>query len=247
MTGAGHDSQFWSPSCGPELVQRFYRDLDVGDTSCANEPALGTWVPGTFATSVGQAPAASQTGGPRANRSGRRLITATAWTVLDALRHNFLTAEHSVGLRSGALEYAYLDGVNTWTYDQVRFTRDVRVSGVVNDPTGTGHFVADLVAQRLGSTPVTVRMEGQLFTYREDATLTADFGRGRPPSSHPPREESDQEHQTKHPWLVHAGRHGTTRGWRRITNGGRVGVLDGGPGVVADRGDGRFDPCRGGR
>ena len=42
----------------PELVQRFYRDLDVGDTSCADQPAGGWWVPGSFPTQVRKAPPA---------------------------------------------------------------------------------------------------------------------------------------------------------------------------------------------
>ena len=47
IAAAGHDPQFWS-DCGPELVQRFYADRAVGDTSCARQRAGGWWVPGVL-------------------------------------------------------------------------------------------------------------------------------------------------------------------------------------------------------
>ena len=122
MTAAGHDPQFWS-DCGPELVQRFYRDLDVGDTSCADQPAGGWWVPGSFPTQVRKAPPATQTSGPHASRRARQLATVTAWTVMDSVQHNFFVPGDSVGLRGGVVDYEFVDDTDTWTLEQARFAR----------------------------------------------------------------------------------------------------------------------------
>jgi pimeloyl-ACP methyl ester carboxylesterase len=176
MTGAGHDSQFWS-DCGPELVQRFYRDLDVGDTSCAGRPAAGAWSPGNFVTKVGQAPPATQAGGPRATSDQRRLVTVAAWTVIDSLRHNFLSPDDSVGLRGGVVDWEVVDDVNEWSLEKVRFSPDVRVDGLIQDLQSDGVFTSEIDVRGPG-TRVAASLDGAFLTYGEDATLTVDFGKG---------------------------------------------------------------------
>jgi pimeloyl-ACP methyl ester carboxylesterase len=88
MAAAGH-VPWWYSDCGPELVQRFIETLTAGDTSCADEPAGGWWMPGSFPTKVQKAPPADQVSGPPASTKIRRFATVVAWTVMDGIQHNY--------------------------------------------------------------------------------------------------------------------------------------------------------------
>jgi hypothetical protein len=149
MTAAGHDPQFWS-DCGPELVQAFFRDRKLADDSCADEPAGGWWVPGSFPRRVEQAPPAEQTAGPPARRPLRRLVTATVWTALDSVQHNFYVPGDSVGLRGGVVDWDPTPTEARWVLERVRFTRDLRVEGVVSAD-DANRWTASLRAVRDGA------------------------------------------------------------------------------------------------
>ena len=171
MSGAGHDPQFWSDR-GPELVQRFIADLDVGDTSCADQPAGGWWVPGSFPKRANQAPPADQASGKRVSRSTRRLVTAAAWTVMDSLRHNFTVPDDSVALRGGIVDWERIDDESAqWTLEDARFTKDLRVSGTI---TGVGPlFDGDITVdgpRRHDTT--TMHFNGEFFVAGADITIT---------------------------------------------------------------------------
>jgi pimeloyl-ACP methyl ester carboxylesterase len=169
MTAAGHDPQFWS-DCGPELVQRFILDRDVGDTSCADEPAGGWWVPGSFPTRVDQAPPAVQTSGPRATIQLRRLATVAAWTVMDSIQHNFFVPGDSVALRGGTVDFEPIENGAQWTLGRAHFTRDVAVSGVVTgvDPNFDGAITVDGPGPRT----TTMNVDGPFRRTGADLTVT---------------------------------------------------------------------------
>jgi pimeloyl-ACP methyl ester carboxylesterase len=171
MTAAGHDPQFWS-DCGPELVQRFILTRHVGDTSCADEPAGGWWVPGSFPTRADQAPPAVQTSGPRATTPLRRLATVAAWTVMDSIQHNFFVPGDSVALRGGTVDFEPIENGAQWTLGQARFTRDVTVSGVVTgaDPNLDGAITVD--GPGPGSTEM--HLSGPFLVTGADLTVTVD-------------------------------------------------------------------------
>lgn len=176
VTAAGHDPHFWG-SCGAELAQRFIADLDAGDTSCAEEPAGGWWVPGSFPTKVGDAPAlATQTGGPKASAKDRRLITAIGWTVLDSLQHNFFVPGDSVGLRGGEVAYQFIEEgeINEWTLHGARFTKDLAVDGPVRNQ-ADNFFAGELVAHAPGGRDLPFGFEG---AFEDLFTLTIDLGKG---------------------------------------------------------------------
>jgi pimeloyl-ACP methyl ester carboxylesterase len=164
IRAAGHDPQFWS-DCGPELVQRFIATRSAGDTSCADVPAGGWWVPGSFPTRVADAPQAVQRAGRPATAAQRRLATVAAWTVLDSVQHNFFTPGDSVGLRGGTVVFEQLEEGVQWTLTDVRFTRDVTVDGVFRN-LGTdwsGEVTANGTA---------IRIEGPFLTSGEDMTVS---------------------------------------------------------------------------
>ena len=172
MKAAGHDPEF-SSDCGPELVQRFYRDLAVGDTSCADAPAGGWWVPGSFPRHVAGAPPATQVDGRRAARALHKLVTATVWTALDSVHHNFFVPGDSVALRGGVVDFEPTDEGAQWTLRGVRFTRDLLVRGVVS--VGPRTWRADVRAHRAGTT-TRVRFRGHLNEAGADMVVHA---RGR--------------------------------------------------------------------
>ncbi len=178
MTAAGHDSQFWS-DCGPELVQRFILTRVVGDTSCADEPAGGWWIPGSFPKRVDQAPPAVQTGGPRTSSDQRRLVTTAAWTVMDSVQHNFFVPGDSVALRGGGVDFEPLDEGPQWTLDQAHFTRDVAVSGAV---TGFDNVLdGDITVDGPGRRTTAMHLSGPFLQTGADLTVTFDVD-GRPAS-----------------------------------------------------------------
>jgi hypothetical protein len=174
ISAAGHDPQFWS-DCGPELVQRFYADRAVGDTSCARQRAGGWWVPGVFPTGVDGAPAATQTGGPTAPRRVRRLATVAAWTVMDSVQHNFFIPGDSVALRGGTVDFEPIDDTGAqWTLGAARFTNDVTVDGTWTDP-GTRLFDGEFSVSGAGGTRE-MRISGPFLADGEDITVIFDVG-----------------------------------------------------------------------
>lgn len=177
ITAAGHGPEFWS-DCGPELVQRFILQLAVGDTSCADEPAGGWWVPGSFPTTVADAPQATQTGGPRATPALRRLVTVAAWTMMDSVQHNFFVPGDSVALRGGAVDYEFVNDTNTWRLVDAHFTEDVAVSGVVVEDARPG-MAGEFTVTGPDGHPRAARISGRFLSYGAVMTITLDV-RGRP-------------------------------------------------------------------
>jgi hypothetical protein len=172
VAAAGHDPEFWS-ACGPELVQRFFLEGAVGDTSCAAKPAGGWWIPGSFPTDADDAPPATQTSGPRAPKGVRRLATVAAWTVMDSVQHNFFVPGDSVGLRGGTVHFEFVDPVPQWTLDQARFTNDVAVDGTITSIDRV--FDGDLTVTGPGKRTTTAHINGRFLTTGADMTVTFDI------------------------------------------------------------------------
>lgn len=171
VTAAGHNPWFWS-DCGPELVQRFIVQLAVGDTSCADLPAAGWWVPGSFPTGVADAPLAAQTAGPPAPPSLRRLATVAAWTMMDSVQHNFYVSGDSVALRGGVVDYEFVGDANTWTLEQAHFTEDVALSGTVDQLESV--YDGEFTVTGPGHRTTTMRISGEFLRYGADMTITLD-------------------------------------------------------------------------
>jgi pimeloyl-ACP methyl ester carboxylesterase len=172
MKAAGHDPQFWS-DCGPRIVQRFYRTHGVGNAACADRPAGGWWVPGSFPRHVAGAPVARQVDGAPASRALRRLVTATVWTAFDSVFHNFFVPGDSVALRGGVVDFEPTDFGAQWTLRKARFTRDLVIRGVVAD--GPGKWRAHLRAS-LDGDRTRVRFSGHLL---ESGAVVTVHARGR--------------------------------------------------------------------
>lgn len=175
ISAAGHDPQFWGP-CGSELTQRFIDTLNVGDTSCASQRAGGWWVPGVFARHAAGLPAATQTGGPPASLSTRRLVTAAAWTVMDSIQHNFFVPGDSVALRGGVVDFEGFEDHLEWRLGEARFTEDVTVNGTVTwfiGPPGGNYGGEFEVTGPAGQTTV-MQIGGPFLTDGEQMTISFD-------------------------------------------------------------------------
>ncbi len=104
--------------CASRIVLRFLRRLDAGDTSCAREYAEIRAVD-AFAVR------AAQVQGPPA----RRAATVAAATVADVIARWWgMWGSEGVGLRGGSFTTSGYRLVS-WTLDDVRWVRDVAVSG----------------------------------------------------------------------------------------------------------------------
>ena len=175
LAAAGH-VPWWYSDCGPELLRRFITTGTAGDTACANDLPTGWWVPGSFAKTTGQTPAATQTSGPRASPQLRRLVTVAAWTVMDSLQHNFFVPGDSVALRGGTVDFELIDDVAQWTLGAARFTTDVAVTGTV---TWTDVLDGELSIHGPGRRMTTAHITGPFITPGQDVTITLDVA-GQP-------------------------------------------------------------------
>ncbi len=118
--------------CGARLVRRFIENLSTGDDSCAAEVPPVRLVP-RFARSLAElAPAHAGTGNA-AGEAALRVVSATLFTCADVLsRAEDEGAGGGVGLRGGSFASAAgAEGLHI-TLDEVRWTEDVAVSGVLD-------------------------------------------------------------------------------------------------------------------
>lgn len=178
MAAAGHPP-WWYSECGPELVQRFIRTLEAGDTSCASVPAGGWWMPGSFPTTVAETPPATQTSGPAAPENMQRLATVIAWTVMDGIQHNFSVPIPSASQPSDTITSASLRGgtviserqpeMVTLRFDDSQFTHDVSLSGTL---VWTDILDGEFTVEGPGDQTTDVHLNGPFITTGSDVTVT---------------------------------------------------------------------------
>lgn len=173
IANAGHVGYFFF--CGPQLVQRFIADLDAGDTSCADDQSFDWWVPGSFPATLAEAPKARQTSGPSVPTSVKRLATVAAWTVLDGVKHSFVSfPEPTAGLRGGEMATQDNgDGTVLFTFRDSRFAGDTPVSGTV---LWTDTLDGELTVIDPKGKPYAVTVSGVFNGGGQDMTVTVDVG-----------------------------------------------------------------------
>jgi hypothetical protein len=115
--------------CGAEIVRRFITTLAAGDISCASQVPAVRLVPRFAAEARDLAPAAELPGNSASPRQ-LRIVSAAVQTAGDLLaRIDANAANHGRGLRGGNFRLKRSgDGVRIELH-QVRWTRDVAVSG----------------------------------------------------------------------------------------------------------------------
>jgi pimeloyl-ACP methyl ester carboxylesterase len=118
-------------NCAQALVRLFLADLDPGDTSCAAKIAEVRLVP-KFATAASQLDPPTALPGNQGTATDLRVAAAAAYALGDVLDLYWANYSGSgVGLRGGTWNYVSDASGSTslFTMDQVRWTRDVAVSG----------------------------------------------------------------------------------------------------------------------
>ena len=130
--------------CGLDIVRRFIETLDTGDTSCAEAIPELPLVPLFARRSRELAPAEAQPGNV-AGESQLRAVTGAVLAVGDALvRVPEIGSGDGIGLRGGSFSVSDSASGYQLTLRQVRWTEDLRVSGIVNTPRRDGAAHAEL-------------------------------------------------------------------------------------------------------
>ena len=161
IPAAGHYTIDYS-QCAIDLASNFIETLDVGDTSCANQPALIWPAVGRFPRTADAARAADPQagGGNQADEAARKVASVAVATAIDAIQRSAIGYGSGVGLRGGSFQTDYgNDGTWTTTLANARFANDVQVSGTVIWA-GDYSVAADLVVTGPGKNSGTLHIAG---------------------------------------------------------------------------------------
>jgi len=164
IAAAFHNVWFY-PGCTSDLVVRFIGTLSAGDTSCAATPPVVSWLPGAFRRTSAGLPPAQAAPGTSSPVGLRRVATAALWTLLDTIRHSFVSPTGvQPGLRGGTLTWTFPNEVDVAVLDGVKFTNDVAISGAVSWPAEHNVLDGDL-AIKVGAAPaITLHLHGAWLT-----------------------------------------------------------------------------------
>jgi pimeloyl-ACP methyl ester carboxylesterase len=131
--------------CGAELVRRFITTLAAGDTSCASRVPPVRLVPRFAATAHDLEPAAELPGNSASPRQ-LRIVSAALQTAGDLLaRVDANSTDHGRGLRGGTFRLKRSGAGVRIELHQVRWTRNVAVSGRISRPRGRHGMVRALL------------------------------------------------------------------------------------------------------
>ena len=149
-------------ACGVELVRRFIETLDVGDIACAQAIPEVRLVP-RFARHAAELSPAEARPGNAATPRALRAVTAASMTVGDALVRAFeIENGEGVGLRGGGYSVSQSATGYRLTLRAVRWTEDLRVSGIIDAPKRGGAGHAELQLQGAATSNGTL-----VFDWRE--------------------------------------------------------------------------------
>jgi pimeloyl-ACP methyl ester carboxylesterase len=133
--------------CPAEIARRFIETLEVSDTKCL-QAVPEVRVLGAFAQHVRELEPAAAEAGNEAVSAEMQIVTGTVLTIGDAIaRIGSYTSGVAAGLRGGAFDISPGPGPATsLTLRDVRWAKDLSVSGVVLSPKRAGTGTADVVA-----------------------------------------------------------------------------------------------------
>jgi len=164
-------------NCASQIVLHFVRTLDPGDTSCAKHIAEVHLVP-KFASSAAELDPATATKGNQGTEADLRIAAAAAYTVGDVVSLwwvNFSGA--GVGLHGGKFSYGSSGNITPFTLDNVKWVKDVAVSGKVNwDYVYPGGVHATVQIGGSGTQAGTLTMTWQSRVPGAQATITGTIG-----------------------------------------------------------------------
>jgi pimeloyl-ACP methyl ester carboxylesterase len=150
MQNSGHVTALLDQNdCAAPIYERFVRDLNPGDTSCARRTPEVRVVP-KFPLSLAATAPVHRSPGDRSTPTDRRIAAAGAAAVADVLQRWWANVSGSgVGLRGGRWSYSGGD-LTTFTLHDVALVPGVKVSGTVRWRYSTGRVRANVVTRAAG-------------------------------------------------------------------------------------------------
>jgi pimeloyl-ACP methyl ester carboxylesterase len=144
------DGEDLSQCIGP-IVRHFVRTGgDTGDTACVKHIRPIRTVP-AFATTYTSVAPAQATQGNQADETGLQLASAAAETVGDALARYYVSSSgHGAGLRGGTFDIQVTDAGYNLQLNQLQWTNDLTVSGVLQWNQLTGAITAQVSFTAIG-------------------------------------------------------------------------------------------------
>ena len=162
--------------CGAKLVRRFIENLSTGDDSCAAEVPPVRLVP-RFARGAAELPPAHAAAANAAGEGALRVVSAALLTSEDvitrALEHG---AGGGVGLRGGTFTAAAVAEGYRITLDDIRWTDDVSVSGVIDCSGHTGPVHGTLHVKAPQGASGTLEVEWTEGAAQPRASITGKLG-----------------------------------------------------------------------
>jgi pimeloyl-ACP methyl ester carboxylesterase len=141
-------------ACGAEIARRFIATLSVGDTSCASQVPPVRLVPRFSLEARGLAPAAGLPGNAVSQRQ-LRIVSAAVLTAGDLLaRVDANSTDRGRGLRGGTFRLRRSASGVQIELHQVRWTRDVAVSGTISRSSGHRGIVRAILSVTTPDDPV---------------------------------------------------------------------------------------------
>ena len=161
--GTGHTPLAWS-DCALDIATDFLRSGVPGDESCASESLFDYPGIAAFPRRTAESPAAAPTRGNRAGRRSLRVARIAADAALDVQKRSIMNIFNGSdgsgpGLRGGDFESTAGEAWTT-TLTEVRWTRDVAVSGTLRWTFDGGALSADLDVDGPGRRDGTLHLHG---------------------------------------------------------------------------------------
>jgi pimeloyl-ACP methyl ester carboxylesterase len=137
--------------CASRIYEHFVQNLAAGNTACASRTAEVRIVPSFPLSLAGVAPA-SPSPGDRSRLTDRRMASAAAQTVADAIQRWWVNYSGTdAGLRGGT--WSYTGGLDIrFTFHRAAFVPGVRVSGTASWGYSTGAVRGTVVVRYHGTT-----------------------------------------------------------------------------------------------
>jgi pimeloyl-ACP methyl ester carboxylesterase len=118
--------------CTLDIVHRFVKNLDPGNTGCVQKVRPVRTVP-RFAVTAGELAPLNALKGDKTSDAQRRIAAAGLETVGDVIARYYVTFNYvDTGLRGGGFTYAASDTGYDFTLNGLKWTKDVAVSGTVS-------------------------------------------------------------------------------------------------------------------
>jgi hypothetical protein len=153
--------------CTLDIVHRFVKNLDPGNTSCVQNVRPVRTVP-LFAVTAGDLAPLNALKGDKTSDAQRRIAAAGLETVGDVIARYYVTYNYvDTGLRGGKFTYAASDTGYDFTLKGLKWTEDVAVSGTVSWDQ-TSNIITARVTLKSGGAQV-----GNLQIHWNDADINA--------------------------------------------------------------------------